>query len=268
MRSIDLRELQLIELDILKKVASVCDAHAIRYYLAGGTLLGAVRHQGFIPWDDDIDLLMPRPDYERFIELLKSGVLKEGYTYASLEMPHHWYPFLKVYKYGTLAIENRYDKAHCQSMIWIDIFPMDGLPSSVKSIKRMYRFTKQLRNFLYAGIVEASCFPKSMRVGIALARPFSKLIGAHRIAKLIDWIARRYDFEKEKLVGGIVWGYGPQEAMVKADYVPYVDLPFEDSLFHCPACWDDYLHALYGQYWTLPPEEKRRIHTGAYSVFS
>lgn len=123
-----LRQLQLAELDILNEFVRACEENSLRYYLVGGTLLGAVRHQGFIPWDDDIDVAMPREDYDKFAKTCTEK-LGPGYFYQSSETdPWYFLTYAKIRKNGTEIYEERFKDAKFHKGIFIDIFPLDSCP--------------------------------------------------------------------------------------------------------------------------------------------
>ena len=131
MKTVSDSELKTIELEILREVAAFCDAHGVRYYLACGTALGAVRHDGFIPWDDDIDLALPRPDYERFLSLFRS----EKHTVLDSRFDDRYpYAFAKVSDNATCLVENI--EQPFPMGVYIDLFPIDGLPANEAERKR------------------------------------------------------------------------------------------------------------------------------------
>ena len=125
-----LRKVQLTELKILEKIDEICKKNNINYFLIGGTLLGAVRHKGFIPWDDDIDVGMLREDYEKFINVcLKNGALgKDYYLHCNESDNDYFIPFIKVKKNNTTFAEKNIENINTHKGIFLDIFPYDNVP--------------------------------------------------------------------------------------------------------------------------------------------
>lgn len=140
MRKIDMGELREKQMQILDYVAQFCDEHGIRYIIEGGTMLGAIRHGGYIPWDDDIDVGMLREDYQRFIELF-SQEAKDGYVFACSETTEGWHlPFGKVMDTNTLLVQDGHNLG-----INIDIFPYDDAPEDPQVMKKMYDTRDRLK---------------------------------------------------------------------------------------------------------------------------
>lgn len=123
-----MRMLQLTELEILTEFARICDMHGLRYYLVGGTLLGAVRHGGFIPWDDDIDVAMPREDYDRFAQLAPRELAEEYFYQCPDTDPNYYLSYAKIRKNGTEVYEERFKNSRFHKGVFVDIFPLDFCP--------------------------------------------------------------------------------------------------------------------------------------------
>lgn len=268
-------ELKTVELDILKNVANFCDVNHLRYNLGGGTLLGAVRHKGFIPWDDDIDISMPRPDYMKFIE--KYNGSSENYFVKSIENDGSYiYTNAKVYDKRTYLKDFLVSKSLSYSGVHIDIFPVDGIPethisreilyliqrlliimvngSSMRYIRshKYYDSTSSLANIL--GIFRT--IMKFSAISIFKIFPTNKLV------KLVNSNLERYSYNKSEYVACLVACiHGAScEKMRKMDFEHRIKLQFEDLLFWSPACYKLYLQNLYGDYMKLPPVENRKPH--------
>ena len=129
-------EIKSIELEILKEFNAFCQKNNLRYNLAGGTLLGAIRHKGFIPWDDDIDVCMPRPDFCRLISEYKGEDSKLKLVYRGID--GYDAPFAKIIRTDTF-VKNRFSSRETDKHLWIDIFPVDGLPENIEEVKKIYK---------------------------------------------------------------------------------------------------------------------------------
>ena len=251
-------EIKKIEWDLLCQFADYCDQKGIRYYLGGGTLLGAIRHKGFIPWDDDIDIIMPRPDYNKF---LSENEREHAFCIGSIWNWSANIPFIKLFDTSTI-IKQKYSKCYHTGHLWIDIFPLDGLPNSKISLFLHYKISRLMRKMLT--LSESNFTEGTSRIkiiGKIMLYPVAKLIGAPHWAIWLDRFSQRIKFENSYYIGGLVWGYGPQERMVKAKFLPYSDVSFEDRKFHAPKCWHIYLKNLYGNYMKYPPKNKRLNHS-------
>ena len=275
MNEITLDGLKKIELDMLVDIAEFCDKHNLRYYLGGGTLLGAVRHKGFIPWDDDIDINMPRPDYDIFIHKY-NGYNKRYYVKAIETDESYWRTFAKVFDSRTYIVEDviRIDKPG--NAVFVDVFPIDGLPDS--SIKQKVFFKEQeLLNFLYHG--SAWNYTRSFKYRDSKSR-FSGVKSAVRtllkfiaitilyplptrtLIRIINNNAKKYDFNDSVFIGAIVdcAHGGACEKILKKNYLPRMKFSFEGLKFYGPIGFDEYLTNLYGNYMEMPPENKRVSH--------
>lgn len=260
MKKLDLKEIQKRELQIFKVFTELCDKYGIRYYLAGGTLLGAVRHHGFIPWDDDIDVNMPREDYDRLLTHADEIGASGDYKLAACELGDLNYPFAKIYDLHT-KINKLYDADETEQNLWIDIFPMDGLPDDEAEVKKIFKKTLTARKILRV---------KQARDGegkTAFKRMFKPLVKVLlkpvNDEKLLDYInrtCRTYKVDDCGYMGGIANGYGPQERVPRKLYLKSVPMQFEDMEVSAPGCWEYYLRNLYGDFMKLPPEEKRITH--------
>lgn len=261
MKKISLEEIKKIELDILINFDAFCKENNLKYYLSGGTLLGAIRHKGFIPWDDDIDVCMPRKDYEKLIKIFPYK-FKDKYILKATEKNNFISPFTKIVDSRTV-IDLKYVKNKFEKSLWIDIFPVDGLPSNKKKIKEIYIKVSFYRKLL---VLNTAKFKTSKgKLLKQIFKPFAifiaKLIGVKFLIKKIENIALSNSYDKSEYVGAVTWGlYGIGECMKKSEFEKVVYVDFEGYKFPTFSCWDSYLRGLYRNYMELPPVEKRKTH--------
>jgi lipopolysaccharide cholinephosphotransferase len=255
-----LRKLQLIQLEMLDVFAALCEKHNLAYFLDGGTCLGAVRHKGFIPWDDDIDIGMPRKDYEKLIRLCKkdqpSGYfLQEARTYKK-----YFLVFAKLRKDNTLKIDSDphpyYPEEH--RGINIDIFPYDESSPN--------EMVKKIQNFLLEKIRFILHFKRGYRTEkISFLHYLIKLALASVLPNKLLHTAARFLMTFKTGKSGLItaWDctYSYQKQTFPVDVIfPLVKLKFEGKQYYVPGNWDAYLRNLYGDYMQLPPENERKTH--------
>lgn len=263
MKKLSVDEIKQVELQLLLDFDHLCKKNNLYYTLCGGTLLGAIRHKGFIPWDDDIDVLMPRPDFDRLInnDHIDYSCIPD---YAKVV---HWkdgsmnYPFMKLVDTRT-RMDAKYFNAEMNiNNIWIDIFPIDGNPDNPKELRRVYRKSLFLRKLLTLQLAQkGEGKSRFKRIVKPVFIRICSLIPTHFLCEKIDNLGRKYDFNSVKNIGGIVWGYGPQERIRKSGYMKPVKVEFEGYTFNAPSNYDEYLTNLYHDYMQLPPEDKRVTH--------
>lgn len=258
-----IREIQLVELEILKKTVRFLEDNNLTYILCGGTMLGAVRHGGFIPWDDDVDLLVPRKDYDRLLFELDTTPLEcEGLKV--LKPGDDWYrlPFIKVVDTSTQAEEDAVRDCFNSGGLWVDIFPMDHFPDShkehVKFVKKNKFWCKILASYTEPGGTEHWKLISRI-VHIIL---YFLCGGSKRITRKIDSLGRKLN---SKYITSDHMGNGARPENIKNYYSAAVienllKRKFEDSEFFIPQDYEAYLVPVYGNYMEIPPEDKRRIH--------
>lgn len=255
-RVIGFDEIKKIELDILIYIRMLCEENNLRYYLAYGTLLGAIRHKGFIPWDDDIDIYMPRNDYEQFIQLCKQQ--KGNYDVISCDYDkEYYYEFAKVVDNRTKLQE--YGIKPIQDLgVYVDIFPLDGLPRKYKlHIKILWVLVKLRALSTYVKIPVKNTRYRSV---LQLICMFLRKMNSVRIARLINKIARKYNYDSARYVACAVSSAGIAGVFEKTLFENKVKVAFENEMFDAPGSWEDYLHKSYGDFMQLPPLEKQTTH--------
>ena len=262
----DLQKIQLIEKNILKEIIRICEQNNLTYATIGGTTLGVIRHKGFIPWDDDIDICMPRDDFEKFQQISISGALKPNYRYMSF-YTHKNCPsaFAKVCDIRTTFVENecRGLKDYIHS-IWVDIFPLDFFPSynskdekkMRKKIMRKYQLFKSKSLWRISELA-----PLKRRVIGYIIRPFLRLfllpISKTKLFNSLQKELQKYNGKTKDSVGimGGDWFYYNYQ-----DFFPLKRGMFEDIEVNIPNNYDAVLRKQYGDYLILPPESKRHGH--------
>lgn len=256
--ALNLKDVQAADLEILLHFDAYCKKHGLRYYLCGGTLLGAVRHGGFIPWDDDVDVFMARPDFDRLFALCEEEPIGEDLELCSVQ--NHKLPraFAKVFWKRTRVVRP-YLKPIGGANLWIDILPVDGLPSD----KKVYRRLRALRDFLEMHNLTSMWrvgrgHRKKMILEYALRYPLAIAVGKWRWAEWMDKLGRKRSYEAYDTVGTLVSGrYSYDgEVMPKAKFEIPVSIEFEGHNFETMSCYKEYLSGIYGDYMTPPPNPK------------
>lgn len=252
MKAIPLDELKQIQLDLLQKAATFCENNGLRYFLCGGTLIGAIRHKGYIPWDDDIDIAMPRPDYDQFVKTFNQP--GNYYQVVNLETnPKYACSFAKVFDNRTFLDELYYPGSTFG--VYIDVFPADGVKdaSQIRKIMLLRKFLNTKRANYYKRTL-SKMFINTL--GKILLLPFS----AHQIATWMDNEARKYAFGSLPKAGVIANPLGPGEMVDKSVFDSDIYQEFEGRKYRVPVGYDIWLRSIYGDYMQLPPVEHRVTH--------
>ncbi|CDZ24935.1 LICD protein family superfamily protein [[Clostridium] cellulosi] len=262
-----LRTLQLEELKILKVIIDICNRHNLRYCLIGGTLLGAVRHKGFIPWDDDIDIGMPRPDYEKFLQQAQKE-LKEPLAVKCFKFtPNYKYSFARV-DTSEIQIETNSTNTKKIENLWVDIFPIDAMPNN-----KFLSFLHQKRLLFLRLMSKYSVFnevvgqnkknrPWYEKALIALGNKINpdRFMDYKKWYTKLDNAYKKYPYETADVVGNLCGVYKMHELVPKSYFEPFKTLEFEGMTVFVPNEYDKYLKHIYGDYMKLPPEDKREQH--------
>ncbi len=247
---------------MLQIIDGICQKNGITYFLSGGTAIGAVREKGFIPWDDDLDIMLPRNEYERLIDLLEKENDKEFKVY-SLRDDSWNRPYSCFVDEKTTGIHELVDYSHLG--VTLDILPMDGLPSELPKVRKYYRNLRIIYALYYSSIKQnygqnEKLIPLKKLVSVA-----TKKIGAHKICRHIDEKAKKLDYTQCEYVGCSVLIHFMEKEWFKKDWFSrQVYLPFEGSDYPLMAGYDEYLTALYGNYMKRPEQEGDPDHHTKY----
>ena len=263
MKELSLREIQQAELDIMTEVDRVARKYGLKYSLFAGTMIGAVRHHGFIPWDDDIDITMPRPDYDRLRELNKNeDIWPEHIRLACFEDGNLNVPFMKIFDTRTHVSEEKIYEEDSQNL-WVDIFPLDGLPESWDDKVRLYKKSLFLSKLSVASAVkkgEGSSAAKNIIREIAV-KPYVKIFGRRHISEKQKKLGAKIPYGATPECGLAVWGFdGPGQALTIEEYEDLIEMDFEGRKFFVTSSYDKNLTGIFGDYMQLPPENERISH--------
>ena len=263
MKKMTLEEVHQVSLEILKDIHEFCIDNGIKYSLSGGSLLGAIRHNGFIPWDDDIDIQMPRPEYERFIHSYKS---KNGYGIYSRELDGC--EDLKIAFARVCEMERTYVDMGLipwkkgQTGVWVDVFPIDGAPSDEKlarkKIDKMYFYWRLIGISKGKNPIKyKSAKQLSLKIRLVFKKFLSKFIPNNLVVKYIA-MSQEYSFEQSSYLANYsTMHYKYREWQPKESMANYVLHKFENCDFYIMDGYKTSLTSLYGDYMTLPPKEKQ-----------
>jgi lipopolysaccharide cholinephosphotransferase len=251
MKELTLKEIQQVMLEELTFIDKFCRENGIKYTLSSGTCLGAVRHKGFIPWDDDADMYMDRKNYNKFIDLMQKQSGKYKVIRYDLSNTFNM-PFTKVVDTTTVCKENRSRVDAEELGVWVDIFPIDNAPNDEKSRKKLQRKILILHRELFVACNTSKNPIKKMIKWVA--RPF---IDAKKVCRRIDKLAQKYDNVECKYMWDIVWG---DKFWEKHCWENLIETDFEGHKFFIPKDYDTFLTRCYGDYMTPPPENERPAH--------
>ncbi len=251
-------------LDILKAFIAICKKHHLRYYCCAGTAIGAVRHHGMIPWDDDIDVIMPRPDYDRLIKIAQ----KEDFGKYEMITPYNKedYPlyFSKFVNKETTLIEEK--ERPCIIGLFVDIFPLDATDNDphkaqalqCKYVKFINRLNAVSTHNTFGEYMSLLTNKKTWgRFAIKTVAFFFRKWIRHQLIKQMDKLSHLYDFDKAQNVQVYTGSYHYKEIFPKVWLGKGKEFPFEDTTVLLPEEADAYLRHFFGDYMQLPPEEQR-----------
>lgn len=264
-KELSIKETQAVSLEILHTIATICEEQHYRYALIYGTLIGAVRHHGFIPWDDDIDIMMPRPDYDKLLNYLREHICE----YPNLkvfnreECPEYPYMITRISD-DRYVIEMDNERPYGMG-VFIDIYPYDGLGNTREEAVAYGLKGDLLSSLCYQSTREhfaiettTSLIRKILKYPVYL---FSKMISKEYFQNKLEKLARVKDYDSSEYVGCVVWlSWGEKDIFSRKWFDETVFMPFEKYEFRVPKDYDKVLRHEYGDYMQLPPEKDRVGH--------
>lgn len=259
MKELSLPELKEIEFEILKVFHDFCVKNHLRYYLAYGTLLGAVRYKGFIPWDDDVDVMMPREDYTRFLELYEGS---DRYRMFSFESdPSALFPFAKICDMTTRKEEIGF-VSKIPLGVDIDIFPLDYWDDNLDQAKReAKRISREMFCLGLTKSRKAHSKHPLKRFAKTVVMRWCKLHGGAYYVRRILKMAVRDEQRGSRYMGTKTWCVYAERNIVPSEaFAKGIEIEFEGETFFAPVGYDAYLTCLYGDYLPEPPKEKQKTH--------
>jgi len=252
MREINIDELKQIQLNILKQVHDFCEKNSIKYFLTYGTLIGAVRHRGYIPWDDDVDICMPRQDYDLFVKNFGDG----RFEVLNFEKDKScWIPYSKVIDNSTSLIEetsNRY-----RNSINIDVFPIDGIQNDYGLLKKQMILHKLVDFKVVKLNRKRNLFKNSI---LLLGKCILSVIPTSYFIRQMIKNSKKYNYTRSDKVCCVAFGSKFNKPVDEAIFKEGVLKEFEGNNFFVPIGYDAYLKSVFGDYMQLPPENKRVSH--------
>lgn len=262
MRKITSKEIQKLELDILKEFKQFALKNDIQYFLCGGTLLGAIRHKGFIPWDDDIDIFVPRQSYDKIMTILQNNRFLDDEKTYKVYFPldeNYIYPYIKVVNEKTIVYEKDIKRKYCLG-VWVDVFPLDEWPDSIEEQQKLlknhskYKFFNKIYVAGHLSTLSKKIIAAIGKIGYAILC-FGK-DNKYWVEKMLSQIQPYHSH----LVGNLSWPNRDKDIFSKEIFKNSIECQFEDDTFPIPVGYKEYLTNMYGDYMQLPKEKDRVFH--------
>lgn len=258
-------QLHLAELEMMRFFVEVCKRYKLTYYMLGGTFLGAVRHKGFIPWDDDMDIGMPREDYDRFTKIIQS--IDMAYIYTNYEISESNIYFGRLENKSIQLLDNSSRISKVKNA-WIDVFPLDGMPNN-SVMRNIHKFRLLFSRLL----LQYSQFDEHVNIHLpnrplhekvlifigSIIKP-ERFISIKTALKILDKNLRKYKYSDSEYVVNFMGAYKFKEMFRKEIYKDLVEYDFEFIKLYGPRNYDLVLSSLYGDYMTPPKEDEKNKH--------
>ena len=261
------KEVQKIELNIFKVFKDICEKNNLRYFAIGGTLLGAVRHKGYIPWDDDIDVGMPRPDYDKFITEFEKE-LPEGMYISSHKTDPNWFFDLVQLVDKKIVVDVYFNDVPRRCHLWVDIFPIDGLPTNAfmrnLHVKHIM-FTRYLIQLAHINTQVSNLgkrpFVEKLILSLFRLIPAGKLLSSEKLLSHLRKTLKLYPYDGSKYSGNMLGRNREKDVVPTQLFGTKRELIFENTTISCPEYPEEYLTHIYGSdFMQLPPVDKRDSH--------
>lgn len=263
----ELRQYQYLQIEMIRFFVEICEKEQLTYYMLGGTMLGAIRHKGFIPWDDDADFGMPRPDYERFL-LVAPSYMPQKIELQTLDNTENYHFYFSRMVCREKEVRVKWAKKEQNVKIWIDIFPLDGMPDKLINRKlHIFHLLFRRMMFVLSNFDESAFVNKKNRplyekilMAFALRVPIEKWISEKKQWHMLDKALKICPYEKSKYLINMMGEYKMKEMFQKSIFGKGHYYEFEGMLLNGPQDYDNYLSQLYGDYMTPPPLSDRNKH--------
>lgn len=254
-----LDKLHAVEIEILDEIVRICDKYNLSYFLAGGTLLGAIRHNGFIPWDDDLDITMPRKDYDIFLSVCEKELNSKYLLDYDKTNSKNWLTFAKIRKKNTLFLENAAKEQDNFKGIYVDIFTEDNVINPNSFIEKIRLIIiKTLADTLFWKSKVGNDKSKYRR--FYLVKIFS-ILSFKQIHSLYNKLVTKYKNKDTEYFVAYNGVYTKREYLKKSEFLPFIKWKFGNKEYNIPKGYDYYLTKLYGNYMKLPPKKDRVNHS-------
>lgn len=266
-----LKKIQEIELDALKEFNKICKENNLMFFLRGGSVMGAVKYQGFIPWDDDVDIAVPREDYDQLPQIFENKIIAGKYQvlcHQYCEELHCYFP--RLFLLEDERIKLGLPRNTNLGLHLIDIIPLDGAPNNslVRKVYYLkvywYRFLASLGTTYKGDHIDMHSKNQKLLIGLFKKLGFAKLFPQNSVYNRLDRLYKRYDWKKQHYAGTVNASLFTKEVMPSDIWGKGVFLRFEDTEYRVPSDYDSYLKRLYGEnyYYEEPAEEDRKSHIG------